>query len=99
MRGLRRAHLESLGVDVLWLTPFQTSPNRDDGYDISDHYAVDPRFGNAGEFVDFVHEADSRGIRVLVDLVVNHTSDRHPWFVDARRNRGSERHDWYVWAD
>jgi maltose alpha-D-glucosyltransferase/alpha-amylase len=99
--GLRQRldYLESLGVDVLWLTPFQTSPNRDDGYDIADYYAVDPRFGSAGEFVDFVHEADSRGIRVLVDLVVNHTSDRHPWFLDARRDRGSERHDWYVWAD
>ena len=99
--GLRQRldYLESLGVDVLWLTPFQTSPNRDDGYDIADYYAVDPRFGSAGEFVDFVHEANSRGIRVLVDLVVNHTSDRHPWFVDARRDRGSELHDWYVWAD
>jgi maltose alpha-D-glucosyltransferase/alpha-amylase len=99
--GLRQRldYLESLGVDVLWLTPFQTSPNRDDGYDITDYYAVDPRFGSAGEFVDFVHEASSRGIRVLVDLVVNHTSDRHPWFAAARRDRSSHLHDWYVWAD
>jgi maltose alpha-D-glucosyltransferase/alpha-amylase len=99
--GLRRRldYLESLGIDALWLTPFQTSPNRDDGYDIADYYAVDPRLGSTGEFVDFMHEASSRGIRVLVDLVVNHTSDRHPWFVEARRARDSRFHDWYVWAD
>jgi maltose alpha-D-glucosyltransferase/alpha-amylase len=99
--GLRRRldYLESLGVDALWLTPFQASPNRDDGYDVADYYSVDRRYGSGGEFVDFMHEASSRGIRVLVDLVVNHTSDRHPWFVDARADRDSPFHDWYVWAD
>jgi maltose alpha-D-glucosyltransferase / alpha-amylase len=99
--GLRRRldYLESLGVDALWLMPFQASPNRDDGYDISDYYSVDRRYGSGGEFVDFMHEASSRGIRVLVDLVVNHTSDRHPWFVEARGDRSSPFHDWYVWAD
>ena len=88
--GLSRRldYLESLGVDVLWLAPFQPSPNRDNGYDMSDFYGVDPRFGSSGDFVEFVHQAESRGIRVLIDLVVNHTSDRHPWFVDGRR-RGS----------
>jgi glycosidase len=99
--GLRQRldYLESLGIDALWLTPFQTSPNRDDGYDIADYYSVDPRYGGAGEFVEFVHEASSRGIRVVLDLVVNHTSDRHPWFRAARRGRASAFHDWYVWAD
>ncbi|HEX6700862.1 MAG TPA: alpha-amylase family protein [Gaiellaceae bacterium] len=99
--GLRRRldYLESLGVDALWLTPFQTSPNRDDGYDVADYYSVDPRYGSGGELVDFMHEAASRGIRVLVDLVVNHTSDRNPWFLAARRDRSSPYHDWYVWAD
>jgi maltose alpha-D-glucosyltransferase/alpha-amylase len=97
--GLSRRldYLESLGVDALWLAPFQPSPRRDDGYDISDFYGVDPRFGTSGDFVEFMHEAGARGIRVLIDLVVNHTSDKHPWFLDAER-RDSDRHDWYVWA-
>jgi maltose alpha-D-glucosyltransferase/alpha-amylase len=97
--GLSRRldYLESLGVDALWLAPFQPSPRRDDGYDISDYYGVDPRFGTSGDFVEFMHEAGARGIRVLIDLVVNHTSDKHPWFLDAKR-RDSELHDWYVWS-
>src|SRR4051812_31639233 len=99
--GLRRRldYLESLGIDTLWLLPFQSSPLRDDGYDVTDHYSVDRRYGSAGEFVDFVHEASSRGMRVMIDLVVNHTSNRHPWFVEASRSRESPLHDWYVWAD
>jgi maltose alpha-D-glucosyltransferase / alpha-amylase len=98
--GLTRRldYLESLGVDVLWLAPFQPTPNRDNGYDISDYYGVDPRFGSSGDFVEFVHDAESRGIRVIVDLVVNHTSDAHPWFREARSSRTSPRRDWYVWS-
>jgi maltose alpha-D-glucosyltransferase/alpha-amylase len=90
--GLARRldYLEALGVNAVWLAPFQPSPRRDDGYDISDYYGVDPRFGSGGDFVEFIREADSRGIRVLVDLVVNHTSIRHSWF--------RERPDWYVWS-
>ena len=97
--GLSRRldYLEALGVDAVWLAPFQPSPRRDDGYDISDYYGVDPRFGSGGDFVEFMREADSRGIRVLIDLVVNHTSDRHPWFREARKTR-STIHDWYVWS-
>ena len=97
--GLSRRldYLEALGVDAVWLAPFQPSPRRDDGYDISDYYGVDPRFGSGGDFVEFMREADSRGIRVLIDLVVNHTSDRHPWFREARKTR-SPIHDWYVWS-
>jgi maltose alpha-D-glucosyltransferase/alpha-amylase len=98
--GLSRRldYLESLGVDALWLAPFQPTPGRDDGYDIRDYYNVDPRFGSSGDFVEFMHEADSRGIRVIIDLVVNHTSDQHPWFKRARAGRDAPCHDWYVWA-
>jgi maltose alpha-D-glucosyltransferase / alpha-amylase len=94
----RLDYLESLGVDAVWLGPFQPSPNRDHGYDISDFYGVDPRFGTPGDFVEFMHHAHSRGIRVLMDLVVNHTSDRHPWFQSARRDPESRYRDWYVWS-
>jgi maltose alpha-D-glucosyltransferase / alpha-amylase len=99
--GLARRldYLDSLGVDAVWLAPFQATPNRDNGYDISDFYAVDPRLGTAGDFVEFMREADGRGIRVLIDLVVNHTSDQHPWFQQARSSRDSPYHDWYVWSD
>ena len=98
--GLSRRldYLEGLGIDALWLAPFQPSPNRDDGYDISDYYGVDPRYGTLGDFVEFMQEAKSRGIRVIIDLVVNHTSDRHPWFQEALRGPDSPFHDWYVWS-
>src|SRR3954447_8040001 len=91
--GLSRRldYLDSLGVDAVWLAPSQPSPTRDDGYDIADFYGVDPRYGTLGDFVQFVHEAGSRGIRVLIDLVVNHTSDRHPWFQSARRGLAVSR--------
>jgi maltose alpha-D-glucosyltransferase/alpha-amylase len=97
--GLSRRldYLEALGVDAVWLAPFQPSPRRDDGYDVADFYGVDPRFGSSGDFVEFMREAESRGIRVLIDLVVNHTSDRHPWFREARPQR-SPIHDFYVWS-
>jgi maltose alpha-D-glucosyltransferase/alpha-amylase len=97
--GLSRRldYLEALGIDAVWLAPFQPSPRRDDGYDIADFYGVDQRFGSGGDFVEFMREADSRGIRVLIDLVVNHTSDRHPWFREAR-DPESSIHDWYVWS-
>lgn len=97
--GLMRRldYLESLGIDAIWLGPFQPSPQRDNGYDISDFYGVDPRYGSSGDYVEFMKRAESRGIRVLIDLVVNHTSDRHPWFQEAR-DPASPRHDWYVWS-
>ena len=77
--------------------PFYPSPNRDDGYDISDFYGVDPRLGTLGDFVEFVRTAGDRGIRVILDLVVNHTSDEHPWFAESRSSTDSPRRDWYVW--
>ena len=98
--GLTRRldYLHSLGVGTLWLAPFQRSPNLDNGYDIEDFYAVDPRHGTAGDFVEFMHEAAKRGIRVILDLVVNHTSSLHPWFQSARGDPASRWRDWYVWS-
>jgi len=92
-------HLHKLGVTCLWLMPFYPSPDRDDGYDITDFYGVDPRLGTHGDFVEFMRTARDRGIRVIADLVVNHTSDQHPWFQDARSSKDSVHRDWYVWAD
>ena len=99
--GLMRRldYLHGLGITAIWLMPFQASPNRDDGYDISDYYTVDPRYGTLGDFVEFTHGARQRGIRVIIDLVVNHTSNEHPWFQEARRDPESKYRDWYVWAD
>jgi maltose alpha-D-glucosyltransferase / alpha-amylase len=94
----RLDYLDSLGIDVIWLAPFQPSPNRDNGYDISDFYGVDPRHGSSGEFVEFMNQANKRGIGVIVDLVVNHTSDKHPWFQAARRDAKSPLRDWYIWS-
>ena len=97
--GLARRldYLESLGVDALWLAPFQPSPLRDDGYDITDYYNVAACLGSSGDFTEFMRQADSRGIRVIIDLVVNHTSDRHPWFRAARSSKQAALRDWYVW--
>ncbi|NID17212.1 alpha-amylase family protein [Luteibacter yeojuensis] len=96
--GRRLAYLQGLGVTALWLMPFQTSPGKDGGYDISDYYNVDPRYGTLGDFVEFTHTARQRGMRVMIDLVVNHTSDRHPWFREACRDPSSKYRDWYVWS-
>jgi len=99
--GLTRSldHLERLGVDCLWLNPFYPTPNRDNGYDISDFYGVDPRHGTLGDFVAFMHAARDRGMRVIVDLVVNHTSVDHPWFRSSAASKDSAYRDWYVWKD
>ncbi len=99
-RGLVRRldYIQGLGITALWLMPFQPSPMRDDGYDVADYYNVDPRYGTLGDFVEFTHACDQRGLRVLIDLVVNHTSDQHPWFQAARSSPDSPFRDWYVWA-
>jgi maltose alpha-D-glucosyltransferase/alpha-amylase len=100
LRGLVRRldYLAGLGITCLWLLPFYPSPWRDDGYDVTDYYAVHPELGDLGDFVDLVHAAGDRGIRVIVDLVLNHTSNEHPWFRLARE--GDPRFvDFYVWAD
>jgi maltose alpha-D-glucosyltransferase/alpha-amylase len=100
-KGLLRRldYLSGLGITAIWLMPFQPSPGKDDGYDIADYYGVDPRYGTLGDFVEFTHGCRQRGIRVIIDLVVNHTSDAHPWFRDARSSPDSPYRDWYVWAD
>jgi maltose alpha-D-glucosyltransferase / alpha-amylase len=99
-KGLMRRldYLHGLGVTAIWLMPFQVSPHRHHGYDVSDYYGVDPRYGTIGDFVEFTHGAKQRGIGVLIDLVVNHTSDEHPWFKQARKDLNSEYRDWYVWS-
>ena len=99
-RGLmnRLDYLQGLGVTAIWLMPFQTSPLRDDGYDVADYYSVDPRYGTLGDFVEFTHGCKQRGIRVLIDLVANHTSDKHAWFQEARSDPESKYRDWYVWS-
>ena len=98
--GLMRRldYLNSLGIETIWLAPFQPTPNKDNGYDISDYYGVDPRHGSSGDFVEFMHEAHKRGIRVIIDLVVNHTSDQHRWFQMARKDKNSPYRDWYIWS-
>jgi trehalose synthase len=92
-------YLAGMGVTCIWLMPFFPTAERDDGYDITDFYAVDPRLGTLGEFVEFVRTARDRGIKVIIDLVVNHTSVQHPWFQAARADRESPFRDWYVWSD
>jgi maltose alpha-D-glucosyltransferase/alpha-amylase len=101
IRGLsqRIDHLAELGITCLWLMPFYPTPDRDDGYDITDFYGVDSRLGTHGDLVELITLAQDRGIRVIADLVVNHTSDQHPWFQSARASRQSRYRDWYVWRD
>ena len=95
----RLDHLAELGVTCIWLMPFQPSPDRDDGYDITDFLGVDPRLGSLGDVAEFTRTARDYGMRVIIDFVMNHTSDRHPWFRSARRSRTSPYRDFYVWRD
>jgi len=95
----RLDYLSGLGVTCLWLMPFYPTPERDDGYDITDFYGVDSRLGSHGDLVEVIRTAKDRGMRVIADLVVNHTSDKHPWFRAARASRSSVYRDYYVWRD
>ena len=101
LEGIRRRldHLAWLGVDAIWLSPFYRSPMADFGYDVADYCDVDPLFGSLADFDALLAEAHERGIRVLVDWVPNHSSDQHPWFVEARSSRTSPKRDWYIWHD
>ena len=93
-------YLQDLGVTCLWLLPFFPSPMRDDGYDISDYRSIDPRYGAMDEFKAFMDAAHDRGMQVMIELVINHTSDQHPWFQAARQApAGSPERDFYVWSD
>ena len=101
LRGLisRLDYLAWLGVDCVWIPPFYPSPIRDGGYDISDYTAIDPRYGTMEDFRELVHQAHQRGIRIVIDMVVNHTSDAHPWFQASRSDPEGPYGDFYVWAD
>src|SRR5262249_3074847 len=96
----RLDYLQDLGITALWLLPFYPSPLRDDGYDISDYTAIHPSYGTLADFRAFLREAHRRGLRVISELVLNHTSDQHPWFQEARYSPpGSRKRDFYVWSD
>jgi maltose alpha-D-glucosyltransferase / alpha-amylase len=92
-------YLQQLGITAIWLLPFYPSPLRDDGYDIADYTSVNPSYGSLEDFKAFLNAAHTRGIRVIIELVLNHTSDQHPWFREARSSRDNPRRDWYVWSD
>ncbi len=98
--GLMRRldYLLALGVGTIWLSPFQCTPNKDNGYDISDFFNVDSRYGSGGDFVEFMHQANKRGIAVIIDLVVNHTSNEHRWFQTGRSEKATKYYNYYVWS-
>ena len=91
--------LADLGVDVVWLSPIYRSPQADNGYDISDYEDIDPLFGTLEEFDPLLAEVHERGMKLVMDLVVNHTSDEHPWFIEAALSRDNPKRDWYIWRD
>jgi len=95
----RLPHVASLGADAIWISPFFTSPMKDFGYDVSDYCDVDPMFGNLADFDQVIATAHALGLKVMIDLVLSHTSDQHPWFQESRASRDNPRADWYVWAD
>ena len=101
LAGIRRRlpYVASLGVDAIWISPFFTSPMKDFGYDVSDYCGVDPMFGSLEDFDDLVAEAHRLDLKVMIDLVISHTSDEHPWFQAARADPNSPYRDWYVWRD
>ena len=101
IRGLisKLDYLDNLGIDCIWLLPMYPSPGLDDGYDISDYYSINPDYGTLEDFKELIFESHKRGIRVIGELVLNHTSDRHPWFIEARSDPSSMYHDYYVWSD
>lgn len=94
----RLDYLAGLGITCIWLMPFYPSPRKDNGYDVMDYYSVDSRFGTLGDFVEFARQAEERGMRIIVDLVVNHTSDQHPWFQAAIENQDSKYWNYYLWS-
>ena len=95
----RLDYLQELGVDVLWLCPVYKSPNRDNGYDISDYQDIMDEFGTMKDFERLLDEAHKKGLKVIMDLVVNHTSDQHPWFMESRRSQDNTYRDYYIWRE
>src|SRR3954471_5663520 len=95
----RLDYLKSLGVDAIWLTPIYPSPQVDFGYDIADYQAIDPQYGTMADFDRLMTEASKRHIRVIMDMVMNHSSDKHKWFLQSRSSKNNAYRDWYVWHD
>lgn len=95
----RLPYVASLGVDAIWISPFFTSPMADFGYDVSNYCDVDPMFGTLADFDALIDTAHSLGLKVMIDLVLSHTSDKHPWFTQSRADKSNDKADWYVWAD
>ena len=92
-------YLKELGIDVIWVCPMYKSPNDDNGYDISDYQAILEDFGTMEDFDRLLEEVHARGMKLIIDLVINHTSDEHPWFVESRSSRHNPKRDWYIWRD
>lgn len=92
-------YLQDLGIDAIWLSPVFRSPQDDNGYDISDYQDIDPIFGKLEDMDELIAEAKKRGIRIIMDLVLNHSSDEHPWFLEAKKSKDNPYHDFYVWRD
>ncbi|MGZ0084640.1 glycoside hydrolase family 13 protein [Caldibacillus thermoamylovorans] len=101
LRGIieKLDYLVELGVDIIWICPIYRSPNADNGYDISDYQAIMDEFGTMADFDELLAEAHRRGLKIILDLVINHTSDEHPWFIESRSSRNSPKRDWYIWRD
>ncbi|WP_284639547.1 glycoside hydrolase family 13 protein [Paenibacillus silviterrae] len=92
-------YLQELGIDIIWICPVNRSPMADNGYDISDYYEIAPEFGTNEQFEQLIREADRRGIKMMMDLVINHTSDEHPWFMESRSSKDNPKRDWYIWRE
>ncbi len=101
LRGIlsKLDYLHDLGIDIIWICPIYPSPNADNGYDISDYYAIAEEFGDMNDFDELLQQTHNRGMKVILDLVINHTSDEHPWFVESRSAKDSPKRDWYIWRD
>ena len=101
LQGIRSrlGYLKELGIDVLWLSPIYRSPQADNGYDISDYQDIDPAFGTMDDFNELIADVHSLGMKLVMDLVVNHTSDEHPWFIESRSSIDNPKRDWYYWRD
>ncbi|HST95764.1 MAG TPA: alpha-amylase family glycosyl hydrolase, partial [Microvirga sp.] len=101
LKGIRQRldYLAWLGVDAIWISPIYTSPMADFGYDVADYCGIDPIFGTIEDFDRLVEDAHARGLKLILDFVPNHTSDRHPWFVESRSSRTDPKRDWYIWRD
>ncbi len=92
-------YIQSLGVDAIWLSPIYPTPDADFGYDVSDYTNIDPRFGSLEDFDRFLNAAHERNLRIVLDLVLNHTSDQHPWFLESKKDKTNPKRDWYLWRD